>query len=186
MSRTGKKMAQHSRPHDDAPAPRAGEIALDTDPTVAAGDACLVFIGRVHSPWKTRGEAPRNMAAAREAGGGALVEIDAPYRRGLKGLAGFSHVIVLTWLGQAPRNLIVQSPRHTSGPRGVFALRSPARPNPIGLHVAALEELDAAAGRLRLDAIDALDGTPVLDIKPYFATIDAFPAAHRPADRQEG
>ena len=58
-------------------------------------------------------------------------------------------------------------------PSGVFALRSPARPNPIGLHVARLVSIDVEAGLLALDAIDALDGTPVIDLKPYFASIDS-------------
>ena len=57
------------------------------------------------------------------------------------------------------------------------ALRSPARPNPIGLHVARLVAVDIGTGRIDLDAIDVLDGTPVIDIKPYFASTDAFPEA---------
>jgi len=61
--------------------------------------------------------------------------------------------------------------------KGVFGLRSPARPNPVGLHVARLIGLDIATGRLDLDAIDVLDGTPVIDIKPYFASTDAMPEA---------
>ena len=71
----------------------------------------------------------------------------------------------------------MQKPRHATGPSGTFALRSPARPNPIGLHVAKLVSLDREAGLLTLDAIDALDGTPVIDLKPYFASIDSFPDA---------
>jgi tRNA-Thr(GGU) m(6)t(6)A37 methyltransferase TsaA len=91
---------------------------------------------------------------------------------------------VLSWLGFAPRNLIVQKPRHAAAAKGVFALRSPARPNPIGLHVAKLVALDAEAGSLTLDAIDAFDGTPVVDIKPYFASIDSFPDAAPPRHRE--
>jgi tRNA (Thr-GGU) A37 N-methylase len=71
----------------------------------------------------------------------------------------------------------VQKPRHAAEPKGVFSLRSPARPNPVGLHVARLTGLDIEAGRLEVDAIDVLDGTPVIDIKPYYASIDAFPDA---------
>ena len=152
---------------------REGEVELAFDPAAVASDAALVFIGRVHSPWTHRDECPKNMAAARETGRPATVELDVAYRPGLAGLHKVSHVMVLTWLDRAPRNLIVQKPRHAPAPRGTFALRSPARPNPIGLHVARLVALDAEAGILHLEAIDVLDGTPVVDIKPYFPSTDA-------------
>jgi tRNA-Thr(GGU) m(6)t(6)A37 methyltransferase TsaA len=159
---------------------REGETALDRDPAAMAADAHLVFIGRIRSPWKTRADCPKNMAAARASGLQASVEIEQQYRPGLDGLAGTSHVVILSWLGFAPRNLIIQKPRHAAAAKGVFALRSPARPNPVGLHVARLVALDADAGVLTLDAIDALDGTPVVDVKPYFASIDSFPDAVPP------
>ena len=84
---------------------------------------------------------------------------------------------MLTWLAPAPRNLIVQKPRHAASNERRFraALAGPA--NPVGLHVARLLDIDARSGMLALDAIDALDGTPVIDIKPYFASTDAFPDA---------
>ncbi|WP_395451325.1 tRNA (N6-threonylcarbamoyladenosine(37)-N6)-methyltransferase TrmO [Aminobacter sp. UC22_36] len=159
---------------------REGEIALNGDPATQSSDASLAYIGRITSPWKLREDCPKNMNAAREKGGHGTVVIDGPYRPGLAGLAGFSHVVVLSWFEQAPRNLIVQKPRHASDAKGVFALRSPARPNPVGLHVARLVSLDIETGRIELDAIDALDGTPVIDLKPYFASVDAFPDATRP------
>lgn len=162
---------------------RDGEIALTDDPAAIKPDAHLVFVGRIRSPWKTRADCPKNMVAARNSGQQATVEVEAPYRPGLQGLAGTSHVVILSWLGFAPRNLIVQQPRHASSPKGVFALRTPARPNPVGLHVARLIALDMAAGLLTLDAIDVLDETPVIDIKPYFASIDSFPDATPPRDR---
>lgn len=158
-------------------AKRDGEIELTFDPAETAGDAALVFIGRVRSPWADRETCPKNMAAARETGRPATVEIDPAYRPGLAGLEKASHVAVLTWLDRAPRNLIVQKPRHAPAPRGTFSLRSPARPNPIGLHIARLDALDAGAGILQLEAIDVLDGTPVVDIKPYYASADAVPDA---------
>lgn len=159
---------------------REGEVALTNDPAAMPGDAKLVFIGSITSPWKLREDCPKNMNAAREKGGGATLQIDAPYRAGLAGLAGFSHVVILSWFEQAPRNLIVQKPRHASDAKGVFALRSPARPNPIGLHIAAIVSIDIEAGRIELDAIDAIDGTPVIDVKPYFPSVDAFPDASGP------
>lgn len=156
---------------------RDGEEGLDFDPASLAGDGHVVFIGRVDSPWMDRETCPRNLTRAREAGKPARVLIDAPYRPGLGGLEGATHVVLLTWLHHSPRNLIVQHPRHADEAKGVFALRSPARPNPIGLHVVRLTELDVAAGILEIDAIDVLDGTPVLDIKPYIPAIDAVPDA---------
>jgi tRNA-Thr(GGU) m(6)t(6)A37 methyltransferase TsaA len=156
---------------------RDGETELDFDPAEIARDAALVFIGRVRSPWTSRQACPKNMVAARERGMPATVEIDAAWRSGLAGLERVSHVVILTWLDRAPRNLIVQMPRHAAQPRGVFALRSPARPNPIGLHVARLAGINQEAGILTLEAIDVLDGTPVIDIKPYYASTDAVPDA---------
>ncbi|MBX3580521.1 MAG: tRNA (N6-threonylcarbamoyladenosine(37)-N6)-methyltransferase TrmO [Rhizobiaceae bacterium] len=163
--------------------PREGEVPLADDPSRMPGDAGIVFIGHIRSPWKTRQDCPKNMAAARATGQQATLEIEGPYRPGLEGLRGTSHVVVLSWLGHAARNLIVQKPRHATSAKGVFALRSPARPNPIGLHVAQVVALDEAAGLLTLDAIDVLDGTPVIDLKPYFASIDSFPDALPPRDR---
>ncbi len=156
---------------------RDGEISLATDPSAMPPDGHFVFIGHIRSPWKSRADCPKNMAAARERGLTATVEINEAFRPGLEGLGGASHLVILSWFHHAPRNLIVQKPRHAAEPKGVFALRSPARPNPVGLHVAKLLALDGAAGLLTLDAIDVLDGTPVIDIKPYFASIDAFPDA---------
>lgn len=120
------------------------------------------------------------MAAARETGQPASVSVDEPYRAGLARLEGYSHIALLTWFDRSQRNLIVQKPAHATEPKGVFALRSPVRPNPIGLHVVRLLSVDTASGRLELEAIDALDGTPAIDIKPYFASTDAVPEATRP------
>lgn len=156
---------------------REGEEALDFDPGALPGDGHVVFIGRINSPWKSREDCPKNMAAARTLGRPASVEIDARYRRGLPGLERFSHVVLLTWLDRSRRDLIVQNPRHAEQPRGTFALRSPVRPNPVGLHVVGLLSVDAESGLLEIDAIDALDGTPVIDVKPYYASNDAIPDA---------
>lgn len=153
---------------------REGEIALDIDPAALHGDGHIVFIGRIHSPWEHREDCPKNMAAARALGNPATIEIDPPYRPGLFGLERFSHAILLTWLDRSRRDLIMQNPRHAEEPRGTFALRSPVRPNPIGLHVVRLVSLDTETGRLGIDAIDALDGTPVIDVKPYFVSNDSI------------
>lgn len=117
------------------------------------------------------------MCEAAEHGGAATLHIDEPYRAALAGLDRASHVIVLGWFDRAHRDRLIQQPRHLARPVGAFALRSPDRPNPIGVSVARLVALDVAAGRVTLEALDWLDGTPVLDIKPYFASVDSVPGA---------
>jgi len=154
-------------------APRPGEVRLPFDPGARA-DASLVFIGRIRSPWGPE-EAPKNLREARARDGGGNLEIAAPYRPGLEGLRAGDAVVLLYWTGAAPRDLIRQAPRHDPAGRGVFALRSPARPNPVALAVVRLVALDAAAGTATIDATDAWDGTPLLDIKPWLATIDLPP-----------
>lgn len=151
---------------------RSGERVLPFDPAERAKDAHLVFIGKATTPWVERESCPKNMGQARERNVQAQVLVDEDYREGLIGLEAYQHVIILTWLHRSARNLIVQHPRHAEESRGTFALRSPVRPNPIGLHVARLVSLDQATGRLVLEGLDVLDGTPVLDIKPYFASSD--------------
>jgi tRNA (adenine37-N6)-methyltransferase len=166
----------------DRPQKREGEQELGFDPADSDGDARLVFIGTIRSAWASRDDCPKNMREARERGQPATVEVAEPYRAGLEGLERASHVVVLSWFDRAPRNLAVQKPRHSPRSSGTFALRSPARPNPIGLHVAKLISLDRRSGLIGLDAIDALDGTPVIDVKPYFASVDSIPdAVVRPA-----
>ena len=81
-------------------------------------------------------------------------------------------------MNQARRDLIQQVPAHLGQPRGTFALRSPVRPNPIAL--AAVELLGIDGTTLKVRNVDCIDGTPLLDIKPYFASIDSFPDARRP------
>jgi tRNA-Thr(GGU) m(6)t(6)A37 methyltransferase TsaA len=157
--------------------PRPGEIALPFDPAKHAGDAHVVFIGRIHTSWTSRADVPKNPREARERGQTAHIELHVPYRAGLTGLERFSHAIVLYWMHEARRDLIVQSPKHSPVPRGVFGLRSPLRPNPIALAVVRLLSIDPEAGRIEIDAIDCLDGTPLLDIKPYLPSVDSMPDA---------
>jgi tRNA-Thr(GGU) m(6)t(6)A37 methyltransferase TsaA len=85
---------------------------------------------------------------------------------GLDGLRVGDHVVVLTWLHRADRAVLAVHPRgNVANPlQGVFGTRSPARPNPIGLHEVKILEIDGA--RVRVDALEALDGTPVVDVKP--------------------
>lgn len=166
---TGNPAARHP--------PKPGEVMLPIDPAGARGDAHLVFIGRVRSPWTKDAPRPKNPREAREQGGSARLEIDAPFRPALQGLEKFSHVVVLAWLHAARRDALVIQPPHADTPRGVFALRSPVRPNPIGLTVARIVSIDQEAGIIEVDAIDFLDGTPLVDVKPYRPGIDAVPEA---------
>lgn len=131
----------------------------------------LVPIGRLRTPWQTRAECPRNgriPAPPPE----CRAEIDEAYRAGLRSLDGFSHLIFLYWLHEAPASDLVFTPPFDDAPRGVFATRAPWRPNPIGIAVVAFDGF-AADGALRVRYLDCLDGTPLIDIKPYLRTTDA-------------
>jgi len=151
---------------------RPGEIATPFDPAKTADDGSVIFIGSIITPWKTRAECPKNMGLARERKQTATLVIDDAWRAGLNGLQKFSHAIALYWMHEARRDLVVQKPRHKTEPTGVFALRSPARPNPIALATVRVLDIDHTAGRITIDAIDCLNGTPLLDLKPWFETVD--------------
>ncbi len=151
---------------------KPGELLLEG---VMASDATVAFIGCIRSDWRA-GDCPTNLRIARaRGGGGARLEIDAPFRPALEGLEPGAGLVVLYWLDRARRDLLRQHPRHRDAPIGTFALRSPVRPNPVAMAVVRCTALDAGRGVVGLDAIDALDGTPVLDIKPWLASVDVLP-----------
>jgi len=152
---------------------RPGEITLPFDPADRT-DAGVVFIGRIRSPW-AKGTAPKNIRAARDTGEPARIELDPAYAPALTALKPGQAIQILYWVDRGQRDLIVQSPRHTDGPRGTFALRSPVRPNPIALSTVVITALDIETGVIGIDATDAFDGTPVLDIKPWIETVDVPP-----------
>jgi tRNA-Thr(GGU) m(6)t(6)A37 methyltransferase TsaA len=141
----------------------------------AQSDAALYFIGRIHTPWKNRKECPKNAREARETGATCTIEVDSRWAAALQGLETCSHLIVLYWMDQARRDLSVQVPAHYGVGRGTFSLRSPARPNPIALSVVRLLKVEGP--RLSVVGLDCLDGTPLLDLKPYFASTDSIPDA---------
>lgn len=153
---------------------RAGEKTLPFDPG-AREDAALAFIGVIRSPW-TPADCPKNIRAARAQGKPARIELRDGYAPGLTGLAVGEPIVLLYWAGDGRRDLILQAPGHTDGPRGTFALRSPRRPNPVIVSTVIVTSLDAAAGVIGIDAIDAHDGTPVIDIKPWIETVDLPPS----------
>ena len=136
-------------------------------------DAGVYFIGRIHTPWKTRDDCPKN---ARGSDAVCTVELDARFAEALKDVETCSHLVLLYWMDQAPRNLAVQVPGHFGGEQhGTFALRSPARPNPVAMSVVKLLGIEGAS--LRVVGLDCLDGTPLIDIKPYLPSVDSVPEA---------
>jgi tRNA-Thr(GGU) m(6)t(6)A37 methyltransferase TsaA len=154
---------------DDPYGIRPGEIAVELPKDFDAG---LYFIGRIRTPWTRREDCPKN---ARENDAVCTIEVDPRWADALKGIESCSHVIVLYFMDHARRDLVLQAPRHYTEVRGTFALRSPVRPNPIALSVARLVKVEGT--RLAIVGVDCLDNTPLVDIKPYFASTDAAPDA---------
>jgi tRNA-Thr(GGU) m(6)t(6)A37 methyltransferase TsaA len=151
---------------------RPGEVAIDLPD---AFDAGVYFIGRIRTPFKTRDDCPKSTARSDAIG---RVELDPRYAAGLADLGLYSHAILLYWMDGARRDLVRQVPAHLGRPRGTFALRSPVRPNPIALAVVELTGIDGTS--LTVRNVDCVDGTPLIDIKPYFASTDSIPDARRP------
>ena len=120
-------------------------------------------IGVVESPLTDPATAPKQ---GREGAPEAVLVIHAEVAEGLDGIAPGDEVIVLTWLDRADRAVLRVHPRDdpANPERGVFSTRSADRPNPIGLHEVVVTSVEG--GRLRVSALEAVDGTPVLDLKP--------------------
>jgi tRNA-Thr(GGU) m(6)t(6)A37 methyltransferase TsaA len=148
---------------------RPGEVAVELP---AAFNAGLYFIGRIRTPWTSREQCPKN---ARESDAVCTIDVDARYAAALQDVETSSHLLVLYWMDKARRDLVLQAPRHYDAQRGTFALRSPVRPNPIAASVVRLNRVEGT--RLEVVGLDCLDGTPLLDIKPYFPSTDAIPDA---------
>jgi tRNA-Thr(GGU) m(6)t(6)A37 methyltransferase TsaA len=141
------------------------------------GDAYVLRpIGVVRSPFREKVEAPRQPAAARGVEGSIQLASGHNFEHALEDLAGWEHLWVVFVFdrneGWRPK---VLPPRSEGGRVGVFATRSPHRPNPIGLSVVRLLAVEGLT--LRVADLDILDGTPVLDIKPYVAYTDAIPSS---------
>jgi tRNA-Thr(GGU) m(6)t(6)A37 methyltransferase TsaA len=126
-------------------------------------------IGIIRSPIKERQEAADQGKTA-----GAKVDliIFPRYREGLEGLENETHLILLTWMHQAERDLLKVHPRgdHTRPKRGVFSTRSPDRPNPLGLYVVRILGFDRE--KVTVEGIDVIDGTPLVDVKPFRPELD--------------
>jgi tRNA (adenine37-N6)-methyltransferase len=124
-------------------------------------------IGFVQSVYQETHEVPKGLGAKHQAEG--TLDILPEFAAGLTDIEGFSHLIVLWVFHQADGFELIGTPPSDNRPHGVFATRSPRRPNPIGLSVVELLGRDGLA--LHVRGIDMLDGTPVLDIKPYLSSI---------------
>jgi len=149
---------------------REGEIAVELPQKF---DASLYFIGQIRTPWKRREDCPKNPSESGETV--CTILVDPHWAQGLQGLDSVSHVVVLYWMDRARRDLVIQAPHHYAERRGTFALRSPVRPNPIAVSVVRL--LQIHGNELSVVGLDCVDGTPLLDLKPYFASTDSVPDA---------
>jgi len=123
-------------------------------------------IGVIRSRLEAASKAPKQGA---EGAPDAWLEVDPRFANGLRGIAAGDRIIVITWLHQARRHILEVHPRdNVRNPlTGVFATRSQDRPNPLGLHPVTVKRI--AANRLRIGPIEAIDGTPVVDIKPVLS-----------------
>ncbi|WP_249693815.1 tRNA (N6-threonylcarbamoyladenosine(37)-N6)-methyltransferase TrmO [Stappia sp. WLB 29] len=151
---------------------RPGEEAFDHDPARGPFEAGLVFIGHVETPWATRAQCPRN---GRGTDAVCRVRLKPEYRKGLKSVDECSHLILLYWMHKARRDLAVLAPGFADETHGCFGLRAPVRPNPVSLSVVQLLEMTQDGFLVR--GLDCLNGTPLIDIKPYFVTTDSVPEA---------
>jgi tRNA-Thr(GGU) m(6)t(6)A37 methyltransferase TsaA len=124
-------------------------------------------VGRVRSPYKDPREIPKGCGAKHEAEG--VLEILPEFEAGLADIEGFSHLFVIWVFDRSPGSELLGTPPTDDRPHGVFATRSPKRPNPLGLTVVELLRRDGP--RLHVKGVDMLDGTPILDIKPYLSSV---------------
>jgi len=124
-------------------------------------------IGIIHSPYKNRGTAPYQGYKSEEI---SQIEVFREFEEGLKDIEGFSHIIVIYWFHKSQGyHLLVKTPWDESL-HGLFTTRSPHRPCPLGLTV--VELISREKNILMVKGLDAIDGTPLLDIKPYITEVD--------------
>jgi tRNA-Thr(GGU) m(6)t(6)A37 methyltransferase TsaA len=128
----------------------------------------VVPIGKIYTPFKEKHKVPRQTIYSSGAEG--RIEIYQQYVGGLKGIERYEHIIVLFYFDKTEGYSLTARPPGSAGSRGVFATRSPYRPNHIGLSILRLISVDDNI--LKVRDVDMLDGTPVIDIKPYVAELD--------------
>jgi len=126
-----------------------------------SADATIAFIGHIETPWTLPEACPRQGSPD---GPECTVVVNPPWEAALSGIEAFAQLEILYWLHLSRRDLIVQNPRHGDAPRGTFSLRSPIRPNPIGLSSVRL--VARQGSRLIVRGLECVSGTPLVDIKP--------------------
>ena len=129
---------------------------------------CYQPIGVIHSPFQEPKGVPIQPSAAQDVEG--VVEIDPAYQEGLQDLDGFSHIILVYHFHLAKPGPLLRKPFMDTQKRGIFAIRGPSRPNTIGISIVRLQKIEN--GRLFVQDVDIVDGTPLLDIKPFVPAFD--------------
>ena len=124
-------------------------------------------IGIIHSPFKKRADVPIQGSRSKEVG---VVEVFDEYAEGLRDVDGFSHIIILYHFHDADRTELTSMPFLDDKPKGIFAIRGPWRPNHIGMTIVKILKIEG--NKLTVEDMDCLDGTPLLDIKPYVPQFD--------------
>jgi tRNA-Thr(GGU) m(6)t(6)A37 methyltransferase TsaA len=125
-------------------------------------DATLAFIGHIETPWARREDCPRQ--GNRDTGPDCTIVVADPWAAALTGIEAYPSLDILYWLHLSRRDLILQNPNHGDSARGTFSLRSPIRPNPIGLSTVQL--IRREGNRVIVRGLECVSGTPLVDIKP--------------------
>lgn len=141
----------------------------------------LVSIGTIRTPYDLAGSAPAQGGLAPDVEGEVI--INPGFMLGIEGIDAFSHIILLYRFDRSQAYALKVVPRYAREPRGLFSTRAPRRPNPIGLTV--VELVEVVGNRLRVRGVDMLDGTPLLDIKPYVEQFDSRTSTRGPAMNME-
>jgi tRNA-Thr(GGU) m(6)t(6)A37 methyltransferase TsaA len=142
---------------------------MDEEAVVKSTTLSMEPIGYVRSPYTETKQIPKGLNAKHDADG--VLEIRKEFESGLLDIDGFSHLYVIWAFDRSEGFALTANPPSDDRPHGVFATRSPRRPNPIGLTVVELLGRDGAL--LRVRGVDMLEGTPILDIKPYLSSVPA-------------
>jgi tRNA (adenine37-N6)-methyltransferase len=150
----------HSKLFSLSPSDNKGILKVEVQP-----------IGIVHSPFKTATGTPVQPFCA--AGSEGWIEIEEQYLEGLKDLDGYQRIWLIYWCHRASQCKLTVVPYRDTKSHGVFATRAPARPNPIGISSVRIDRIEG--NKIFIKEFDVLDGSPILDIKPYISQYDSYP-----------